>query len=285
MNYVMAALLAVLVAATPAMGQEPQGTLKGIKERGAMVIGYTENARPFSFLGADGKPTGYSIDLCKRIAAAVQQELGLRDLELRYVSVTAQNRMQAVVNGTIDIECGTSTNTLSRQEQVDFTNMTFVDGGSLLVTAGSKINRIADLADKRVAVMSGTTTERALTAALQKSYVNAKVVTVKDHAEGMAALESGRVDAYASDNVILVGLALTAKDTAKLALAEQQFSYEPYGFMVRRGDAPFRLVANRALARLYRSGQVFELYDRWFGALGRPSGALLVMYLLNGLPD
>ncbi|MGH7428291.1 MAG: amino acid ABC transporter substrate-binding protein [Candidatus Methylomirabilaceae bacterium] len=285
MTYLMAALLALLAMASPAMGQELQGTLKKIKESGAMVIGYTENVRPFSFLGADGKPTGYSIDLCKRIAAAVQQELGLRDLELRYVPVTAQNRIKAVADGTIDIECGTSTNTLSRQEQVDFTNMTFVDGGSLLVTTASKISRIADLADKRVAVMSGTTTERALTEALKKSYVNAKVIAVKDHAEGVSALETGAVDAYASDNVILIGLALTAKNPGKLTLADQQFSYEPYGFMTRRGDAPFRLVANRALARLYRSGQIFELYDRWFGALGRPSGALLIMYLLNGLPD
>ncbi len=285
MTYLMAALLVLLTAASPAMGQELQGTLKKIKDTGTMVIGYTENARPFSFVGADGKPTGYSIELCKRIAAAVQQELGLRDLELRYVPVTAQNRMKAVVDGAIDIECGTTTNTLSRQEQVDFTHMTFVDGGSLLVTAASKINRLADLTDKRVAVMSGTTTERALAEALRKSYVKAKVITVKDHSEGISALETGAADAYASDNVILVGLAITAKTPEKLALAEQQFSYEPYGFMIRRGDAQFRLVANRTLSRLYRSGQIVEVYDKWFGALGRPSGALLVMYLLHGLPD
>lgn len=285
MNYLLAVLLALLLMASPATGQELQGTLKKIKDTGTMVIGYTENVRPFSFIGADGKPTGYSIDLCKRIAAAVQQELGLRDLALKYVPVAVQQRMQAVVTGTIDIECGTSTNTLSRQEQVDFTHMTFVDGGSLLVTAASRIARIADLADKRVAVMSGTTTERAITEALQKSYVKAKVITVKDHSEGLSALETGAADAYASDNVVLVGLALTAKDPGKLAIAEQQFSYEPYGFMVRRGDSAFRLVANRALSRLYRSGQVFEVYGKWFGPLGRPSGPLLAMYLLHGLPE
>ena len=220
-----------------------------------------------------------------RIVAGVQQQLGLRDLQVKWVPVTVENRIPLLVKGTIDIECGSTTNTLSRQEQVDFSQLTFVDAGKMLVKAGSGIRGIGDLGNKRVAVIPGTTTEKVLTESLQRRYVNADIIKVKEPAEGLAALENGTVDAYASDEVLLVGLALTAKDPTAVRLTEQYFSYEPYGLMVRRGDAAFRLTVNRVLSRLYRSEQIVEIFAKWFGRLGKPSGLLQAMYILNGLPD
>ncbi len=278
-------VVGLLIPLHPWAAQPLDGTLKKIKDSGTLVIGYRENSRPFSFLGPDGKPTGYSIDLCQRIATAVQQELGLPTLEIKYVPVTVDTRIQAVANGTVDIECGSTTTTISRQEQVDFTNPTFLDGAGLLVQTGSGINGVGDLGGKRVAVIPGTTTELALKNAIQRSYILVTTVTVKDHNEGLSALETGLADAYASDRTILIGLIVGSKDPGRLALAESMFSFEPYGFMLRRGDASFRLVANRTLARIYRTEQILQVFQKWFGKLGRPTGALLAVYLINGIPE
>jgi len=277
-------LLAILLV-TAACATHSPDTLKKVKDSGTLAIGYRESSVPFSFIDTEKKPAGYSVDLCKRIAASVQQELGLANLQIKWVPVTPEDRITSVTNGSIDIECGSTTNTLGRQEQVDFTNMTFVDGGSMLVTAESGIRRVADLAGKRVAVIPGTTTERALAAALRKNGVNAQVLNVKEHIEGLRLLDGGGADAYASDRVLLIGLAIQSKDIRKLRMADEYLSYEPYGFMVRRNDAAFRLAANRVLARLYRTGEIEQLYEIWFGALGLPSTLLQAMYLLNGLPE
>jgi ABC-type amino acid transport substrate-binding protein len=150
----------------------------------------------------------------------------------------------------------------------------------------SNVRTLADLAGKRIAVAPGTTTEKALAEFLKTEFVSAQIVPVKDHAEGLAALEAGKVEAYASDRGILVGLAVTAGgDLKRFGIANAMFSYEPYGFMMRRNDSAFRLVVNRALADLYRSGRIGPMYDRWFGAFGAPSAALQAMYRLNGLPE
>ncbi len=278
------ALLAVVLAGSACATQTPD-TLKKIKESGTLTIGYRESSLPFSFSDRDKQPTGYSVDLCRRIADSVKRELGLTNMQVKWVPVTPETRITAVANGTVDIECGSTTNTLTRQEQVDFTNMTFVDGGSMLVTAASGIKRVADLAGKRVAVIPGTTTEKALTEALKKSGVTTQVLSVKEHIEGVRLLDSGGADAYASDRVLLIGLALQSRDIRQLRLADEYLSYEPYGLMVRRNDAGFRLAANRELARLYRTGEIDQLYEAWFGGLGRPSALLQAMYLLNGLPE
>ncbi len=283
---ILASAAFLLLLPIQARGAQPlSGTLKKIKDTGTLVIGYRENSRPFSFLGPDGKPSGYSIDLCQRIATAAQQEVGLPNLEIKYIPVTVESRIQAVANGTVDLECGSTTIAISRQEQVDFTNPTFLDGGGLLVLAGSGINGVGDLGGKRVAVIPGTTTERALKDAIQRSYILVSTVNVKDHNEGLSALETGLADAYASDRTILIGLVLGSKDPKQLALAESMFSYEPYGFMLRRGDASFRLVANRTLARIYRTEQILQIFQKWFGRLGRPTGALLAVYLIHGIPE
>jgi glutamate/aspartate transport system substrate-binding protein len=271
--------------ASPVFGQPVQGTLEKIKSTNTITMGYREASLPFSYVGDDQKPVGYTIDLCTRVAAGIQQQLGLNNLRITWTPVTPENRLAMVANGTIDLECGSTTNTLSRQEQVDFSHMIFVDGGSLLVSTASNIKSLSDIAGKRVAVLPGTTTENMLAEALQKANIEVELVRVREHSDGIASLENGGADAYASDRVILINLALTSKDPKKLALVDERLSYEPYGLMLRRGDADFRLAVNRVLSRLYRSGQIYPIYERWFGAVDRANPLLQTMYLLNGLPE
>jgi ABC-type amino acid transport substrate-binding protein len=273
-----------LAAQQPAKTPPLDGTLKTIKATSTLNLGYLESAPPFSFADNDKRPAGYSVDLCTRIAAAIQKQLDVT-LKLNWVAVTPDNRMSMVETGKVDLECGTTTASLSRQERVDFSLMTFVDGGTFLVRSDSTLRTLPDLAGKRVAVISGTTTQTALSRFLKEQFVTLQQVPVKDHVEGRTALENGTVDAYASDSGILIGLALTAKDPKRFGLAEGRFSYEPYGFMMRRNDPAFRLAVNRALASFYRSGDILGTYDRWFGAFGKPGPSIVAMYMLNGLPE
>jgi ABC-type amino acid transport substrate-binding protein len=273
-----------LVFAGSARGQDLDGTLKKIKASSTFTLGYRESAPPFSFPGPDRRPVGYSIDLCTHVASAIQKQLGI-NLKLNWIPVTAENRIDMVAKGKVDIECGTTTASLSRQERVDFSLMTFVDGGSLMTTTDSNIRGLQDLVGKRVGVIPGTTTETALSKFLKEEFVTVELVHVKNHPEGRAALENGSLDAFASDRGVLLGLAVTAKDPKRFAFANVLFSYEPYGLMVRRNDAAFRLAVNRALAELYRSAGIASIYERWFGGFGKPTQALQAMYLLNGLPE
>ncbi len=283
-NAVISALLMSLWLAGAGRAQQLDGTLKKIKDSGTFTLGYLGSAPPFSFPGPDKRPVGYSIDLCTHVASALQKQLGT-DLKLNWVEVTPENRIDMVAQGKVDIECGTTTTSLSRQERVDFSLMTFVDGGSLMTPVDSKLGGVADLAGKRIAVIPGTTTETALTKFLKEEFVTVELVPVKNHVEGRAAIEKGVVDAFASDRGILIGLAITAKDPRSFGLANLLFSYEPYGFMMRRNDASFRLAVNKALAALYRSGAVVPIYEKWFSGFGKPTQAIQAMYLLNGLPE
>ena len=280
----ISALLGALMIASPVLGQELDGTLKKIKTSATLHLGYRESAPPFSFPGPDRQPVGYSVDLCTHVASAIQKQLGV-SLKLNWVPVTAENRIDMVAQGKVDIECGTTTASLSRQERVDFSLMTFVDGGGLLTKADLNLRAVADLADKRIAVIPETTTETALTKFLKEEFVTVKLVHVKDHLEGRSAVEKGLVEAFASDRGILIGLVITAKESSIFTIPNILFSYEPYGFMLPRNDAAFRLAVNRSLAELYRSAGVLEIYERWFGVLGKPSPALQAMYLLNALPE
>ena len=187
----LSTLFVAVLLTIPADGQHPQSTLDKIKATKTISLGYRESSFPFSYVGEDKKPAGYSVDLCTRIAAGVQQQLGLADLTIKWVVVTPENRLAMVANGTVDLECGSTTNTLSRQEQVDFSSMTFVDGGSLLVPSTANINRLSDIAGKRIAVVPGTTTEKVMAEALQKAKLTVQMIKVKEHAEGIAALENG----------------------------------------------------------------------------------------------
>jgi glutamate/aspartate transport system substrate-binding protein len=280
----LVASLAALIAGCTAAAQDPNGTLKKIKESSTLNLGYRESAPPFSFPGPDRQPVGYSVDLCTHVASALQKQLGV-NLKLNWVPVTAENRIDLVEQGKVDLECSTTTASLSRQERVDFSLMTFVDGGSLLTRADSTLGGVPDLAGKRIAVIPSTTTEAALAKFLKEEFVAVEFVHVKDHLQGLAAVDKGTVEAFASDRGILIGLAVTSKDPKRYGLANLLFSYEPYGLMMRRNDASFRLAVNRALAALYRSGAIAPIYEKWFGGFGKPTQAIQAMYLLNGLPE
>ncbi len=278
----VAVLLALLVG--PAAGQEIRPTLDKLKETGVVHLGYREASRPFSFVGADRQPAGYSVDLCLRVVDAIQESLTLPALKVSWVVVTPADRIPKLVKGTIDLECGSTTITFGRMEQVAFSHMIFVDGGSLLATKASGVATVKDLAGKRVGVISNTTTAKALDGALAAAAAQATVVTVNDHGDGLRGLEEGRLDAYASDRILLAGLLATARDPTKLALSAEFFSYEPYGLMLRKGDNAFQASVNRTLSRLYRSGLV-QIYERWFGSFAAASPLVKALYLLHSWPD
>jgi ABC-type amino acid transport substrate-binding protein len=277
--------VAAAAFAATAAAQTPGATLAKIRDARAIVFGYRADAPPFSFADRNGQPAGYAVDLCQRIAAAIRDELKLAELATRWVAVTPDNRIDAVRGGRVDLECGTTTATLARQQQVDFSNPTFVDGGGLLVRVDSEVWRLKDLAGKRVAVGRNTTAARLLPDALKQRGVSAEIVHVATVEQAIAMLEAGGVDAYANDRLILLGAATRARDPGRLVLSDEDFSVEPYGLMMRQNDSAFRLAVNRALARIYRSGQIQDVYDRWLGAIGRPSVLLQSIYYVNALPE
>ncbi|HZL96608.1 MAG TPA: amino acid ABC transporter substrate-binding protein [Vicinamibacterales bacterium] len=290
MNISMRVQTFVLSAALlmPGASLMAQGTLERIAARGEFRIGYDPDARPLSFV-QDGEPAGYSVDICRRIAVGVREHLRLPDMKVTYVEINLDNRFDAVVNGDIDIECASTTMTLGRQERVDFTLMTFVTGGTVLSMAKNRVATMEDLAGKRVAVIRNTTSEAALEAHLKEKLIDARVIKVADSGEGLSRLQRGDVDAYASDQVVLIGDAMKALDAdpkLSFSFADELFSYEPYALTVRRNDAEFRLVANRVIAQLFRSGQFAQLYQDWIGSVGlKPSPMLVAMYQVQALSE
>src|SRR5215472_15532386 len=275
--FTLAAMLGALLlsSAAPAVAQQPEDNLTRIKRTGVFTIGYRESSPPFSFVTkTEPKPQGYSIDLC------------LAQLDVKFVKVTPEDRINAVNSGTVDIECGSTTKTLGRMAQVDFSVLTFLDGGSLLTLSEAKINRLADVAGKRVAVIPGTTTESALRDMIKKlNLQNVTLLAVKDHAEGVAALDEAKIDAYASDRTLLAGLAVSSRNPAKLYLIEDFISYEPYALMIKRGDPNFHLAVDRTLIKLYRSAEVVPIYEKWFGPFPESGSLIAAVYVLNSVPD
>jgi glutamate/aspartate transport system substrate-binding protein len=268
-----------------AHGQSGGSTLKKIAQSNAITLGYRTDSVPFSFADENRQPAGYTVDLCKQVVADLQQQLKLPELRIKWVAVTAESRFPAVTKGTIDLECGTTTATLSRQSTVDFSSLTFVDGGGVLLRADSLTERLEDLAVKKIAVTAGTTAEQRLPEVLKARKIDAQVVSIKGELPALAALESGEVDAYANDRVVLFGLALRSNNPARLAFLNTDYSFEPYALMMRQKDPAFRTAVNRALARIYKSQVIGDIYNRWFGRFGTPSDLLLSMYYLNALPE
>jgi ABC-type amino acid transport substrate-binding protein len=276
-------VLALLPALTAAHAEN--GVLAAIQKSGVIRLGHLQSAAPFSFAGEDGTPQGYSVDLCKRVAESIRQQLKLASLRVEWVPLTLQERIPAVRNRKVDIECGTTTWTLSRQQEVDFSLMTFVDGATVLVRGDSALLRLADLNGKKVAVVPTTTTAASLQAALKTRMLDVDVVIVNSPEEGFAKLQQGAVDGYASDRVVLIGLGLGAKAGGHFRLLDEDFSVEPYALALPRGDPDFRLAVNRVLAGLYRSGEIEKVFDQWLGALGRPSTLLTALYYLQSIPE
>lgn len=268
-----------------AQAGEPQGVLANIKKTGVIRLGYLASSPPFSFQDGRNGPAGFSVDLCQHVAEGIRTQLGLPTLRTEWVKLDLANRLAAVRTGKVDIECGTTTWTLSRQESVDFSLMTFVDGATVLVRGESPLQHVADLDGKHLAVVPGTTTEAALAAALKRRGLHATISSVGSHEEGMALLASGKVDGYASDRLLLVELGLGTKDSRNFRVLAEDFSVEPYALTLPRGDPDLRLAVNRSLARLYRSMEIEEIFQKWLGALGRPSVLLTALYYLQGIPE
>jgi ABC-type amino acid transport substrate-binding protein len=271
------------LAAAPAAAQT--GTLDKIRKSGVVTMGYLANSAPFSSVGADGQPQGYSIELCREVANSIRGQLGLAKLETRWVELTIQNRLEAVSSRRVDLECSTTTWTLARQKDVDFSLITFVDGGSVLTQAGSGTGRLADFNGKRIAVISGTTTEKALRDAVGQRGVKAEIVIVKTRDDGLQLLEQRKVDGFASDRVVLIGLALGSQAKGAYKLLDEDFSIEPYALALPKGDHDFRLAVNRGLARLYRGGGIEKVYKQWLGRYGSPSLLLSAAYFIQGVPE
>ena len=281
-----AAALATLLPILAGTAAAAEGTLEKIARTGEFVIGYRTDSLPLSFQDRQGRPAGYSVDLCRRIGERVRQHFAGEDIEVKFVPVSSEERIAAVVDGTIDIECGSTTVTLSRHERVDFSLPTFVTGASIVSLKGSGIEGTSDLAGKRIAVAKGTTTEQKLRAFLAETAIDAEIVIVGDRTEGWARLNQDNVDAMASDQIVLIGLIMNSQDPTRYWLDSEIFSYEPYAFVVRRNDADFRLVVNRALAEVYRSGDYADIYYEWIGKAGiEVPPVVAVMYQLGALPE
>ena len=265
-------------------------TLDKIRKSGVITLGYIDGAAPFSFADGNGQPQGYSVELCNAVAEGVAAQLKRQGLKVRWVKLTIQDRIDAVRAGKVDLECSTTTWTLSRQQLVDFSLVTFVDGGSMLVRSDADIARVADFDGKRIAVISGTTTERALRGALTRGMVKAELVGIKTRDEGLTLLREGQVQGLASDRTTLIGVVVMSareggQGAANLRLLDQDFSIEQYALMLRRNDADFRLAVNRVLARVYRSGEIEKIYGRWLGPLGPPSMLLSATYFIQNLAE
>ena len=266
--------------------QETEGTLEKIERTGEFLVGYRTDSSPLSYENATGEPSGYSVDICRRIAAGINAHFDKKDIETKFVRVTSDDRLSAVVDGDIDIECGSTTITLTRQEQVDFSLPTFVTGGSILSMAASGIQTMSDLSGKRVGVAKDTTTVEKLRSHLKENLIDAEVIIVADRSEGMERLDHGGIDALASDQIVLIGQIIEAINPQRYSLVSEIFSYEPYGLVVRRNDADFRLLVNRAISQLYRSGEEADIFYRWIGRIGIDVPPILAaMYQLNALPE
>lgn len=269
-------VLAVSLCASPAAAQELTGTLKAIKESGAITIGYRDSSVPFSYLDDSQKPVGYAMDICYKVVEAVKKELKLDKLEVRLNPVTSATRIPLMANGTIDLECGSTTNNAERQKQVTFTNTHFLTASRFISKKSSKINSIDDLKGKTVVSTAGTTNIKQLTEANVSRNLGITVIPAKDHAEAFLMVETGRAVAFVMDDILLASLAAGSKDPGAYVISKDAFSKpEPYGIMLRKDDPAFKKVVDAATAALYQSPEGARIYDRWFMQKIPPKGLTL----------
>jgi glutamate/aspartate transport system substrate-binding protein len=283
---VAAALLVGFVATTASaeLRIPTDSRLQTIKDTKTIKIAYREDARPFSFLNDRKEIAGFSIDICNLVAKSIQQQLGLDDLKIELVPVSLQTRFSSVASGKADMECGSSTVTLGRMQEVDFSNYIFLESTGLLVRRSSNFHTFSDMAGKKIAVIAGTTNERAIVAQIKAQNLNATTVSVKDRDEGVAFVENGNADGFASDKLLLIGANIKNPDA--LIMLPDDLSVEPYAIVLPRGDWAFRLAVNSGLAQVFRNGQIVTLVGAWFARVGLYTGPVLrVMYGLGALSE
>jgi len=258
------ALAAITTTTTLVQAGSGSYVLDRIQERGVVNMGHRESSVPFSYIGDDGKPQGYSIDLCNKFVDEIRKTLKIPNIKVNHVPVTSQTRIALMANGTIDVECGSTTNNLTRQKQVDYLPVTFITGTKLASKKGSGITEIEDLDGKAIALSLGTTNEKAVKRHIKAKGLNVKIISVKDHPQGWLALDTGRVDAYASDHVLLYGLISKSKDPSAYQVTGRFLSYDPYGIMVPRNDSTYRRLGTVMMADMMRSGDMMKTYNKWF---------------------
>lgn len=255
------ALSALLAAGAHA---QDSGTLRKIKETGVISIGFRDKSIPFSYLDRQQRPIGYSIELCERVVAAVKNRLKLPTLEVMYRPVTAANRMAFVANDIVDIECGSTSNTLERQKEVAFSVTTFVSSSSLMSRKANSFQSLAELKGRTVVSTAGTTTVKALQEWSRTLDLDLRIIAAKDHADAFAMVESDRAAAFAMDEILLLGLAATAAKPGDYAVHRSDLPQEPYGMVLRKRDPEFKRVVDDAIIELYRSGEIHQIYRKWF---------------------
>ena len=264
-NYLIGYALAAALCAGQAQAEELTGTLKNIKETGAITIGFRDTSIPFSYFDDNQKPIGFAMDICYKIVEAVKKELKLDKLEVKLNPVTSATRIPLMANGTVDLECGSTTNNVDRQKQVAFTNTHYLTASRYLTKKASKINSIDDLKGKSVVSTSGTTNIRQLTEANAARGLNITIIPAKDNVEAFLMVETDRAAAFVMDDILLAALIAGSKAPDDYVISKDAFSKpEPYGIMLRKDDPAFKKVVDAATAALYTSGEAQKLYDKWF---------------------
>jgi glutamate/aspartate transport system substrate-binding protein len=261
----VAGLIAISAITTQsALAQSPGGTLEKIVASKTFAIAYREESVPFSFIDSSGKPKGYAIDICLKIAEEIKTQFKLDKLDIKYVPITPQTRIPVIANGTANAECSSTTITTGRMKQVEFLTPNFITGTKLLVRKGSGINKIEDLEGKTLIALAGTTNEKAGLEEIAKRKLKVNMVKVKDHPQALLNLEQGRADAYTSNDVVLYGIRTMAKNPSDYEVVGPFYSYDPFSIMIPKNDTDFRALGLKVMSDLYRSGEIFTIYKKWF---------------------
>jgi glutamate/aspartate transport system substrate-binding protein len=255
-------LLAALAFASTVVAQE--GTLKKIKDSGSVTIGHRDASIPFSYYDDKQQPVGYSIDLCKRIVEAVQKELKMPKIDVKYQLVTSANRIPLMANGTIDLECGSTTNNLERQKQVWFSITHFVTANRFVAKKSAKASALKDLKGKTVVSTAGTTNIKQATELNAEQKLGMNIISANGHAEAFQMVETGRAVAFVMDDILLYSLVAQARNPKDYEISKDALSVEPYGIMLRKDDAAFKKVVDAAMVDTYKSGAINAIYQKWF---------------------
>ena len=258
----LAASVAAAALATGAAAQE--GTLKKIKDSGSITIGHRDASVPFSYYDDKQRPVGYAMDLCLRVVDAVKRELKMPKLEVKYQLVTSANRIPLMANGTIDLECGSTTNNLERQKQVGFTITHFVTANRFVTKRSSKIGKLADLKGKTVVSTAGTTNIKQITEINNQQNMGMNIISANGHPEAFQMVETGRAVAFVMDDILLYSLVAQSRHPKDYVISSEALSVEPYGIMVPRGDAAFKKLVDAAMTQTYKSGAINGIYQKWF---------------------
>jgi glutamate/aspartate transport system substrate-binding protein len=285
MRQIIALLLGIMLAGGHAGAQPADGRLKTVQDTATVKIAYRTDSRPFSFLDPQGRPTGYTIELCQRIVKSIERQLGLPAMTVQYVPVDTRTRFEAIANGAADMECGSTTMSLSRMKLVDFSSVVFAESTGVLVRTGRGIFSFDQMSGRKIAVIAGSTNARAIREQMTKRRMDATLVDFQDREVAIAALARGEVDGFATDKLVLLALAQAA-NLRDYTLLPEDLSFEPFAIVLPRGDWAFRLAVNTGLAQLFRSGEVVEIYTKYFsGNAPQPSIWVGAVFTFGGLPE